>query len=101
MSSSCEALAGLLRPGNAGSKTRRRPRLRAGHGDKELAPEARPGPEAGPRLLARADSPVLRTTSPLHAGKEAWGSASASRRTRIEVPIDDDTAVAVMVTPAA
>jgi hypothetical protein len=52
--SSGEALAGLLRPGNAGSNTA------ADHIDvldmaiESLPPEARPG--AGPRLLARADS---------------------------------------------
>ena len=54
--SSGEALAGLLRPGNAGSNTA------ADHIDvldmamESLPPEARPGAEAGPRLLARADS---------------------------------------------
>jgi hypothetical protein len=54
--SSGEALAGLLRPGNAGSNTAADHIALLGMAIESLPPEARPGAEDGPRLLARADS---------------------------------------------
>ena len=54
--SSGEALAGLLRPGNAGSNTAADHIAVLDMAIESLPPEARPGPEGGPRLLARADS---------------------------------------------
>ena len=54
--SSGEALAGLLRPGNAGSNTAADHIALLGTAIESLPAEARPGPEGGPRLLARADS---------------------------------------------
>ena len=54
--SSGEALAGLLRPGNAGSNTAAHHIALLDMAIESLPPEARPGAEAGPRLLARADS---------------------------------------------
>lgn len=54
--SSGEALAGLLRPGNAGSNTAADHIALLDMAIESLPPEARPGAEAGPRLLARADS---------------------------------------------
>jgi hypothetical protein len=54
--SSGEALAGLLRPGNAGSNTAADHIAVLDMAIESLPPEARPGAEGGPRLLARADS---------------------------------------------
>jgi hypothetical protein len=54
--SSGEALAGLLRPGNAGSNTAADHMTVLDMALANLPPEAQPGREAGPRLLARADS---------------------------------------------
>ena len=54
--SSGEALAGLLRPGNAGSNTAADHVAVFDMAIESLPPEARPGAEGGPRLLARADS---------------------------------------------
>jgi hypothetical protein len=54
--SSGEALAGLLRPGNAGSNTAEDHIAVLDMAIESLPPEARPGQDGGPRLLARADS---------------------------------------------
>ncbi len=54
--SSGEALAGLLRPGNAGSNTAADHMTVLDMALANLPPEAQPRREAGPRLLARADS---------------------------------------------
>jgi len=54
--SSGEALAGLLRPGNAGSNTAADHIAVLDMAIESLPPEARPGAEGAPRLLARADS---------------------------------------------
>ena len=51
-----EALAGLLRPGNAGSNTAADHIAVLEMAIESLPPEARPGAGTGPRLLARADS---------------------------------------------
>jgi hypothetical protein len=54
--SSGEALAGLLRPGNAGSNTAADHIAVLDMAIENLPPYARPGQEGGPRLLARADT---------------------------------------------
>jgi hypothetical protein len=54
--SSGEALAGLLRPGNAGSNTAADHIAVLDMAIEGLPPKARPGAAGGPRLLARADS---------------------------------------------
>ena len=77
--SSGEALAGLLRPGNAGSNTAADHIAVLDMAIESLPPEARPGAEGGPTLLARADSAGATHDLLPPAGKEASGSASASR----------------------
>lgn len=54
--SSGEALAGLLRPGNAGSNTAADHVALLDMAIESLPSQARPGAEGGPRVLARADS---------------------------------------------
>jgi Transposase DDE domain group 1 len=54
--SSGEALAGLLRPGNAGSNTAADHIALLDMAIESLPPEARPGQQSGPGLLARAGS---------------------------------------------
>ena len=90
--SSGEALAGLLRPGNAGSNTTCDHIAVLEMALESLPAYARPGQEGGPRLLARADS----------AGA-TYGFAKACRDRHVGFsfgfPVDEDVRVAITLVP--
>jgi len=89
--SSGEALAGLLRPGNAGSNTAADHVALLDMAIEGLPPEARPG--GGPRLLARADS----------AGA-TYEFAAACRQRRIGFsfgfPVTEEVRLAITLVPS-
>jgi hypothetical protein len=90
--SSGEALAGLLRPGNAGSNTAADHIAVLDMAIESLPPEARPGAEGGPRLLARADS----------AGATHDFAAACRQRgvgTSFGFPVNGDVRLAISLVP--
>lgn len=91
--SSGEALAGLLRPGNAGSNTTADHISALDMAIEALPAQARPGRPHGPCLLARADS----------AGA-TYGFASACRDKRVGFsfgfPIDEGVRAAICLVPS-
>jgi len=91
--SSGEALAGLLRPGNAGSNTTADHVAVLGMALASLPAQAQPGQPDGPRLLARADS----------AGA-TYGFATACRDKRVGFsfgfPVDEGVRLAICLVPS-
>ena len=90
--SSGEALAGLLRPGNAGSNTAEDHIAVLDMAITNLPPEARPGREGGPRLLARADS-----AGATHAFAAACRQRGAGYS--FGFPVDEDLRLAISLVP--
>ena len=77
-----EALAGLLRAGNAGSNTAADHVRVLGMALAQLPEPARPRPgdPGSPRVLARSDSAGPRTCSPPPAARKRWSSRRVPRR---------------------
>jgi hypothetical protein len=90
--SSGEALAGLLRPGNAGSNTAADHIAVLDMALESLPARARPGAPGGPRLLARADSA---------GATHAFAGACRQRGVGFSFgfPVGEDVRVAITVVP--
>ncbi len=90
--SSGEALAGLLRPGNAGSNTAADHIAVLDMAIGSLPERARPGQEGGPRLLARADSA---------GATHAFAAACRQRGVGFSFgfPVDEDVRSAISLVP--
>jgi hypothetical protein len=91
--SSGEALAGLLRPGNAGSNDAADHIAVLAMALAALPVEAQPGREGGPRLLARADSA---------GATHAFTAACRERGVGYSFgfPVDEDVRLAISLVPA-
>jgi hypothetical protein len=90
--SSGEALAGLLRPGNAGSNTAADHICVLDMAIKSLPPEAQPGQQGGPRILARADSAGATHAFAEHCQARQVGFSFG-------FPVDQDVRLAISFVP--
>ena len=88
-----EALAGLLRAGNAGSNTAADHVTVLGWALQSLPAPYRPDPHdpGAQQILVRCDSAGAPTPSPRRAAKRGWGSPSAARvQAAVETLNDSD-----------